>query len=533
LESDRQALHRDRESLAEEQARFASQAAEKERVIQQRRTELAAVEDDFEAGRQAMIAQQDEVQNAAEDLKKQRERLQSERAAWEASQAAEASRLAQERHALEDELTLLAEKESQLTDREAALSEQQDELLRSQQAIRENQQSESEQTESLRDELRRLIGEVNHERQTRLALETELDASKNCREVERAQWESERAAWNATREELERSIADLTTRLADLEAELYRQPNLDDVEELSRDVASVDAPSDAFSGEDEEQLDESVSHLRAELAKMFDLSGDVAARAEEPTISAVEPEPPEQPIDPDDHWRRRLESILTDRTELPSEPFAEIADDVAAAPELSDPQQPVEEEESIADYMERLLARTRRGAPPALDDEGHVSQRRRDRYETSREHDLSAGSTPATDATAEEATDVRRRSAQPRSAPDKDAIREHLETFREVANLTARTAVAKHASKTLRITMAVKGAVALLCIAASGGYLFSWQAHGQAHFPHAMVCLIMAGVVAGSLVKNLVELRSSLKRTRLPAATRTVKSPPPRDDDAV
>jgi hypothetical protein len=127
-----------------------------------------------------------------------------------------------------------------------------------------------------------------------------------------------------------------------------------------------------------------------------------------------------------------------------------------------------------------------------------------------------------------------RRTPKPRTAPDKEAVREHLDAFRQVANVSARTAVAKHTSKTLRMAMIIKGLVALMCAVASAVFFYQWIIEQQPYFPQAAGCLIMAALVGGTLVQNLLQLSKTSKlrwsASRPGGASRTV--PPNADPTA-
>jgi hypothetical protein len=240
--------------------------------------------------------------------------------------------------------------------------------------------------------------------------------------------------------------------------------------------AAAEAPDDialeslGFDGSPESAIAEPVFSLRAELAKMFDLPDDIGDDA----------------------------SAAVTQSPLPS-PAVESAKEDGAEPE-----------DSVAAYMERLLARTRRasesdGEYPVSEPASYPSPRAENLRESLVAPD--DGSVSGNRATV--AATARRRRSDRAIAPDKEAIREHLESFREVANVSARVALARHSWKTLKGTMLVKTILILLCLSAATMFYLASRLHHLHYTPQAVACFSFAVLIGAGLLKNLLDLRQT------------------------
>ncbi|MDX1970541.1 MAG: FHA domain-containing protein [Planctomycetaceae bacterium] len=272
--------------------------------------------------------------------------------------------------------------------------------------------------------------------------------------------------------------------------------------------------------------------LRAELARMFDLPEDFAAReaaaAQREAATACESPIAEDLPDADltaadaqtaadvadadadadeEEWRSRLASMLAGppARDVP----AAMEDSAPPSPRrLSTPQpDPVaepatseiaEEDDSVASYMERLLARTRKGGA-----ESPVP------LETRREPDTRSSLAIEPSAVVEEVSEVapRRETAEPRKPVDKEATRAELQSFRKVANMSARSALAKHTWATMKTEFTVQSTLAGLCTLGSVGYL-SAPIWGKAvQWGPGMGCVVGAGFVGYRAWLTLRKLR--------------------------
>ncbi len=322
-------------------------------------------------------------------------------------------------------------------------------------------------------------------------------------------------------------------------------------EEIQRDATGISAESlfNSLSTEFEPEADASDEDLHSKLAKMFGLpenfghqdapapdecsattvempASDPVIEAEE-VIEAVIEEPIEEnessaAVDlagSDEDWRARLALMLaTPKVEVPSEPpqpeiMAPPPIPVRSAPKALEPvPSPAAaiEEDSIAAYMERLLARNKMSsdasdfvpvtkpvpsepAPPPM------ASAPMSPLESMDDHGDDAGALPD------------RGSAVPfesRTRVDKDEVRAALQSFRQVANFSARSALATHSSKTVRGDLAVQGVLTGLATLAAAGYWCGPLFGGSIQPLQGTGCLVAAGVMGWQISRSLNRLKN-------------------------
>lgn len=213
--------------------------------------------------------------------------------------------------------------------------------------------------------------------------------------------------------------------------------------DLIRDVDPAASFADAADDHREESSERSLQ-LRSELAEMFGLPGDLHQRSghrddapgelDEESISDGHLESPPEP-EPMDWRSAAIASCSGESKPAVSDPPSPspLADDTAAT----------DDEDPIASYMERLLARTRRHGhddtppspvvrptPPPQPIRGEHPQPQTQVYQTDGSERMSE-------------MDSFRQRPRKLNAQEKEALRENLNSFRSLANFSARTAVAK------------------------------------------------------------------------------------------
>lgn len=225
--------------------------------------------------------------------------------------------------------------------------------------------------------------------------------------------------------------------------------------------------------------EDQVLELRSQLAELFNIQKRPEARTPEPqaqTSSRRESAPPAQ-------VSRNTELHRNEQT---------AADDDA---------------DSVATYMERLLARTRRpaGAPPHEPAASPASAAKTAAVAQAPHQPVAA---PPSEDRAEEQTEAEAIARRPRPAPDKDEMRAHLDSFRHVANLSARTAIARHTTRRLRETILVKSILAVVSLGLSA-FLFAGGFWGSTAY--VLNGSISAGVALGLLAAIIRSLAGGLK----------------------
>lgn len=246
---------------------------------------------------------------------------------------------------------------------------------------------------------------------------------------------------------------------------------------------------------------EAIQSLRSRLAEMFGMtshSEPVASREED--AAGTSPDALNEvhgdewdSADPGD-VARAVEFVhdeLDDRDRFEERASLEIEPDTgdsAAAP--------VAEQDSISAYMERLLSRSRQGAAHARDAVVEAPAPTRE--------PTAAAESPESDEEVSAAEDAPIASHKTLTAPDKELLRANLDSFRELANISARSAVAKHESKKLHSVMQFK---LIMLAMAVGLTLALWAANltsGGSYVPYAIAAGVAAVVMGAEAGRTLL-----------------------------
>lgn len=231
--------------------------------------------------------------------------------------------------------------------------------------------------------------------------------------------------------------------------------------------------------------------LRSRLAEMFGLPEDFAARSTATPEQSADEEPPkfgadigpsvdqpehqdvlahaETPLEeagPNDDWRTRLSELLTQpKSEEPEADPSETPPTSSVTAASSSSQPDVEAEDSVSAYMERLLARTRRSQPET---ERHVTPVATPAPVTNMN---AVPPVLPTESEAGTASHVSPPVIEQRKRLDPEATRQELQSFREVANLSARAAVAKHQWQTIKTEFGIQLGICSFSTVAAAYYL--------------------------------------------------------------
>ncbi|MDZ4687732.1 MAG: hypothetical protein SH850_21890 [Planctomycetaceae bacterium] len=229
--------------------------------------------------------------------------------------------------------------------------------------------------------------------------------------------------------------------------------------------------------------------LRSQLAQMFDLpenfsaeprpvdepsaeeagsATDVEAAAESDVVLTDEPAPTD--------WRQQVTASLAESSEAPPEPAIAQSEEIAAASAAESEPDLSEEDDSVAAHMDRLLARTRkRTGTPEPEPEPSLAD------DVISDADASPTIAKAVVSPSEPVP------ARPKI--DRHATRAEMQSFREVANLSARTALATHSLKTTKTEIAIQvslfvassvGAIAFFSAPLRGAEIQLWPGLGCA-----------------------------------------------------
>lgn len=243
----------------------------------------------------------------------------------------------------------------------------------------------------------------------------------------------------------------------------------------------------------------SLSYLRLQLAQMFDLPKDAEAKVRHPEPETfdtpLEAEPLSETSDEEglpqddqsvlnnviDHTadssaETDAEALAVDSTHH-SEPQPELTATVAtaeaasqASPDKSAETSAEEEGDSVASFMAQLLARSRGGAEVSAREVKALTESSKAGRQTPEK-----GSGRADDmsplAVTIDPNDRSHLEAEPKHKQDRQAVRDHLKSFREVAHQSARSALARHTSKHLKAAVIAKSVLFGVSVLAAATFL--------------------------------------------------------------
>lgn len=516
---DRKAFSARATELATEQERLASEAArleaEADRLAEER-THLAeerksvtagriAVEQEqarLTAARAAFAAEQAAFAERQQSAGSERTELTAERGRLEEAQ----DRLAMERQSLADErAALVAEREASEVERRRVKAER-EELHGERERLEEARRELDSKDHAPAEEARPAVHHPSAEELANIAAaRAELEEQQARLAVEQTRLASERERLAEERV----SLAEERSRLEEQRREERRQP----AETHASDVAYhrtqalpedapvfVPRPTDAVEPADDGPAEDGAAlALRERLAAMFDLSADSFAAARQDVVETAEPadapavshaSPRDGEVEANEPEPLVLPGIPTPETPAPEIPVpAAIADEVTAETPAHDESHP----DSVAKYMEQLLARVRQSNPAVPPPATSASEFESDSGVTG----------TATDA----AEPLRVGPVIPKRVVDKDELRAQTSSLREVANRSARVAIAKSSRRRGKTELTAKGVLTVLTLGIAGllsGAVvvtkgeFLWQAVGA---------FATAAVVGHDLVRSVRRFR--------------------------
>lgn len=480
LVADQQVLNIDRQRLLQEQQALEHQRQQQLAAWQGQQAELAAREQELRLAGDALSARESEIAAKRNKLDGEQDSLQQltdfmqarheelallradlERQLIEVSTQVE--RQTNETASLTAELQLreqeLDERDLALTQQEAALQAAQRELNQQRQIAERERAEWSRNRESLpeagtpSDETSRALNSIAHLEEI---VQTELDQDRDfISEV------SHDSACDLTTPEDVLPLAnddssELTAEAAatNIFDSVWNTPSAPETPPADASLQSDFAQNLTPSADDEL----SPSNLRAKLAEMFniDLSSEAPAT---PTDSDQDTEPLEE-----------------SQPDMPSAESEAMSDPIRAA-------EPEDEEyDSVEAYMQRLLDRNRTAVADYVASQPVQYSARTVPQDLGEAPEIE-GRAEST-ATASENADVD--AAEPtleylptvRPAVDAAKVREGLLSLRQVANNSARSAIARSKWNKMRAQMAIQGALAAICVAVGGaivtGHWMEW-----------------------------------------------------------
>jgi hypothetical protein len=417
----------------------------------------------------------------------------------------------------------LEAREADYRKRKVALEAEEAEFKKRKDALEAGEAEFKQQQLAWEEESRRRSGEKTEVDHSLAAQQAELDAARQALEEERRQWEAQRSEfeaqletqrealkgqqseyearqrslseqherWEAKRAEAERMLsarqAELETQQQAFEEERQRQEAAwaEKEQDLARRREELDA-AEAELAAARQALEEERSQWEAACAETAHGRSAGNAEQEPPLFSKPSGESPLSTLE----LFRRMGNL----PEFDDEEADRVSDKPVQRPsgsgQSSSAAHAGNDEESIDDYMARLLERVRgvtSETPYAAE-----SSRRGDREEPSSQETIplrSEAEAPAprvASAKHREPVELSPRAVAPEKFVD-------LTAMRELANLSAQNAIDHHSRKVLRRVVLTKLIVSLMGLVAGGALLWIWRyASSQLAFSAAMASFVVA-----------------------------------------
>ncbi|HUT87859.1 MAG TPA: FHA domain-containing protein [Thermoguttaceae bacterium] len=501
LDREQQALHERSEQLDRAQADLKSQRNVFDEERRRWDTDRAALQVD--SGRQV-----EEVEARLAELQAQREALQQDRTRWENERAEAKEQLDKRAEQADAQRRALDAQRQEIQHARDRRTAEQDEA-------RNKLEAESAELEQRRAELDAREAKSGQRRAELDARQADLDSRQTDLDTRQAEFDNRRAELDDRRAELDSRHADLDSRHADSEsrhAELEarqaemdaRQAELDERHgELDARRAELDDRRAALDAR-ESEIDEECRRWEAARAAADIGPGQPSGEADQEEDLPFE-EPSQGSPESSDEVLRRMgiarsfhDEVEEDEKEEGQSPDA--SETIQRAPETpASPRLSVEkEDESIDDYMARLLDRVRAGT-------GRPGEPR-----------ASVPSVPAAPASAPsalpapEATDSPPQAPAPKTREKGEFLPRavasvksvNLSAMRDLANLSARAAINRHARSRLLGRAANKLLVTIVALATGTILLWIWWAktHDQVTLYAAVASLVVALVWLGQYV---------------------------------
>ena len=224
-----------------------------------------------------------------------------------------------------------------------------------------------------------------------------------------------------------------------------------------------------------------LASLRAQLAQMFDMKSASPASSEEdgPAETSLEDDRSDDVgtfaqagSDRESPESLNESSLATSDEEntadevLASHETSETSTESSPIPEASQASTSVAEDEddSVENYMARLLSRSRGGATVSPKEAKSLA------VSATRASGASADGPAAAEEIPFDPADRSHLTAGPKHKQDRQAVRDHLQSFRQVAHQSARSALARHTTKLLLSTLIAKTVLLSVSTAAAAFY---------------------------------------------------------------
>jgi len=328
------------------------------------------------------------------------------------------------------------------------------------------------QRADLAEKLANIQAEQDTFQQQRHAWQTEkeaFDQQRHAWQVEKETFEQQRHAWQAEKEETQRQLdrmrRELDASRADLES--HREMLHSERQQWQQDREAFELKRQQWQQDREAEVSEPVTLEEPRFETPAESSPVDLSEVFRRVGAAVDLEEDEAPAE-------EASSTQTVESTSPSQPAAEDKPEHA-------------EEESIDDYMNRLMQRIRSATGGAQTSQTYVPQRSTREQQKPVEPTAAAPVVEKAPRRLMDPSELTPRTVAPEKQIDFSALR-------ELANLSAQSAISRHAREVLVRTMHSKLIVALVGVAAGVALLWMWKNLGtaKATYYSALVAILVA-----------------------------------------
>eukprot|EP00913_Durusdinium_trenchii_P008986 g8452.t1 len=571
LDASRQEVEKLREELAQLETEEKSTLTERQQELQERLDAAEAEEQRLAEERAQFDAQKAELESTREELERLRDERSLDATEEESALAqrrqeleerqkaveAEEERLAAERERLAAEKTELTESRQQLEQQQEQapaddvddleLSNRQEELERRQTELNEEDQRLAEERRQLTEQKAELDACREEIEAQRAAFQQQVDERDSTLQQHKLELQKQREALETAREEHEAARAELAVDQANLKVQM-------EALEQARAAASVSETTSPVSSETETDPEPETAGLtqttvpagdddidtgdvRSLLSELFEMpGGDMnsasAGKAPEKTPEApgsnITVSTPPVTVQRDQpaielesmKWFKQAEESAGQPTSNLSQtsPTPPSHDSTSAQSDESGDVYEVddsagtesEENDSIATYMQQLLARNNRGnagTPSYAASRPSAPNETTGAESSNMPHDGAAGLDPILSETTrslEGALPGPKMPPRPRVVPDKVAARADMSSMRELANMSARKAIAAHSWKRLRVKVLIKTIIFVTSLVTAIVLLTSGIWLPVSNVNYGLAALAVAAVTGFEVVRTKV-----------------------------
>ncbi|MEZ6067616.1 MAG: hypothetical protein R3B90_18335 [Planctomycetaceae bacterium] len=259
------------------------------------------------------------------------------------------------------------------------------------------------------------------------------------------------------------------------------------------------------------RVESSASPIRSQLAALFGISADSLEETarRHPELAEAETSPEsfnrnEQAADAERYELETDDESEVDADEYRDEPAFERAGHVEPADSIDAAGTTTSDEDSVANYMQKLLGRYQTAEPAAM--------RHPEAEELAGATSAPAGAEP--EDVSGEVTTIPKSRNRPKDG-DKERIKADLNAMRQVANMSARSAVATHHTRQLGSTFQMKMIVTALAAVVTVALLTAQWWGNRSYLWQGLASCVFTGAAAWQLISTKLSIRQIQRRAMM------------------